>query len=101
LKLFALLFVLLLPIVLLAIRSAVKSFLASGAYLVFTKIALGRATEVALLHQVSVFLAILGNLSLIFKFAKVIEPLLRRVVHPRIDELDRFALDLLLGKLLR
>ena len=91
----------LLPVVLLTVGRAVERLLAGAAYLVLPDFALGSAAEVALLDERDVLLAVLGGLGLELELLEVLEPLLGRVVHPRVDEGDRFAAHVLLWELLR
>ena len=91
----------LLPVVLLTVGRAVERLLAGAAHLVLPDFALGSAAEVALLDERDVLLALLCGLGLELELLEVLEPLLGRVVHPGVDEGDRFAAHVLLGELLR
>lgn len=62
LQLFALSFVLLLPIVLLAIGGAIERLLACAAHLVLSDVAFWCATEVALFHKSHILLAFFRGL---------------------------------------
>ncbi len=62
LQLFALSFVLLLPVVLLAIGSAIEGLLACAAHLVLSDVTLWCTTEVALFHKSYILLAFFRGL---------------------------------------
>jgi len=82
LKLLAFGFVLLLPVVLLAISGAIECLLACRAYLVFAEVALRGATETAFLNEILIFLAILSKLGFLLYSDEVFKPLLWSVVVP-------------------
>lgn len=91
---------LLLPVVLLAIASAIEGLLACAADLVLSYVALWGTAEAALLHKSHILFAFLSGLGLELQLLDVLEPLLGCIVHPRVDEGDGFAANVLLRKLL-
>jgi hypothetical protein len=96
LQFLALCLVLLLPVILLAVSSAVEGLLARTANLVLSKIALRCTAEAALFHKVNVLLAFLRHLGIFLQLFNVLKPLLGSIMHPRVDEGKRFTLDMFL-----
>ena len=77
-----------LPVILLAVRSAVECRFASRAYFVLAEVTLWRTAEVAFLDEILVLSALFCLLGILVKLHQMLKPLLWGVVVPGIDEID-------------
>ena len=86
---------LLLPVILLTVTSAIECLFASRAYFVFAEITLWGTTETAFLHKILVFPSLLSLFAILIEFNEMFKPLLRSIMVPRIDEIDLISTDAL------